>query len=132
MSVKHLSNKRRGIVTGEGGDGNASGTTSTAATPASVDDLAQRKKVVITNLSSTFTSFHAQEVADGPKIEEMLTRLREEAKNNPPLPDYQPKRGELAMARFFEDGLWYRAKVEKLIGPNEAQVLYTLIMIIVR
>lgn len=90
-----------------------------------VDDLALRKKVVITNLSTTFASFHAQAVDDGPKIEELLNRLREEAKVNPPTPGaYKPKRGDLVMARFSEDNQWYRARVDKLVNASQSQVVY--------
>ena len=107
----------------------ASGTAAAAAAtgPASgtPDDLAQRKKVVITHVSTAFTTFHAQAVDDGPKIEELQRRLREEAKNNPPLPGaYRPKRGDLAMARFSEDGQWYRVRVDKTVNAAESQVLY--------
>lgn len=81
--------------------------------------------MVITNVSASFATFHAQAVADGPKIEELLGRLREEAKNNPPLPGaYKPKKGDLAMARFSEDGQWYRVRVDKTVNANESQVLY--------
>ena len=78
---------------------------------------------MITNLSTSFATFHAQEVADGPKIEDLLTRLREEAKANPPIPGtYKPKKGDLAMARFSEDGQWYRARIDKTVNANETQV----------
>ena len=109
----------------DGGDAETvDGSSSSTAGSTAIDDLASRKKVVVTNLSTTFTSFHAQEVADGSKIEDLLTRLREEAANNPPLGGYHPKKGDLAMARFSEDGQWYRVKIDKTMNPNETQVLY--------
>lgn len=92
----------------------------------SVDlDLASRKKVVISNVADDFTTIHAQYVSDGPKIEELLVRLREEARANPPTPGaYIPKRGDLVMAKFSVDQEWYRCKVEKVLNSSEAQVLY--------
>lgn len=90
-----------------------------------VDDVAQRKRVIITNLAKDFTSFHAQQVKDGPEIEAMLLRLRQEATANPPIAgSYRPKKGDLVMAKFSEDGLWYRARVEKTVTANESQVIY--------
>nr|XP_027199020.1 staphylococcal nuclease domain-containing protein 1-like [Dermatophagoides pteronyssinus] len=90
-----------------------------------VDDIAQRKRVIITNLAKDFTSFHAQQVKDGQEIEAMLQRLRQEATANPPIAgSYRPKKGDLVMAKFSEDGLWYRARVEKTVNSNESQVIY--------
>ncbi|UXI18301.1 transmembrane protein 242-like [Sarcoptes scabiei] len=90
-----------------------------------VDDLSQRKRVIITNLSKDFTSFYAQQVKDGPEIENLLHQLRQEADSNPPIPgSCKPKKGDLVIAKFSEDGQWYRAKIEKIINANESQVLY--------
>lgn len=96
-----------------------------AADVVKIDDLSKRKKVLISNCTVEFNSFHAQEVSDGPKIEELLTRLREEAAANPPtIGTYKPKKGDLVMARFSQDKQWYRAKVDKIINSNQAQVIY--------
>ncbi|XP_054275181.1 staphylococcal nuclease domain-containing protein 1-like [Macrosteles quadrilineatus] len=60
----------------------------------------------------------------GPKLETMLAKLRQELETDPPLPgSYTPKRGDLCAAKFTEDNLWYRAKIEKASG-GKAQVLY--------
>ncbi|XP_046665431.1 staphylococcal nuclease domain-containing protein 1 [Homalodisca vitripennis] len=60
----------------------------------------------------------------GAKLENMLGKLRQELAANPPLPGaYTPKKGDLCAAKFVEDNLWYRAKVEKVSG-GKAQVLY--------
>lgn len=49
----------------------------------------------------------------------MLTRLRQEIAANPPLGGaYNPKKGELAIAKFTEDDEWYRVKIEKVAGTN--------------
>jgi len=87
--------------------------------------LEHRKKVVVTNVSSGLSSFHAQYVDDGPKLEELLTELREELTSNPPLPGaYKPTKGDLVVAKFSADELWYRARIEKIVSNNEIQVLY--------
>jgi len=60
----------------------------------------------------------------GANLESMLAKLRQELEANPPLPGaYTPKKGDLCAAKFVEDNLWYRAKVEKTHG-GKAQVLY--------
>ena len=88
-------------------------------------DLDKRKKVVVTNVTNDLSSFHAQYVDDGPKLEELLTELREELSSNPPLPGaYKPTKGDVVVAKFSADQLWYRAKIEKIVSPNEIQVLY--------
>lgn len=97
----------------------------TGAVPSKADDLARRRKVVVTNCAADFSSFHAQEVGDGPKIEELLSRLRKDVQESPPLSGaYKPKKGDLVMARFSEDQQWYRAKVTKLVNADESQVLF--------
>lgn len=52
---------------------------------------------------------------DGPKLEQMMSHLRQELKENPPVTgSYSPKRGDLCAAKFSADGLWYRARVEEV------------------
>lgn len=88
-------------------------------------DLDRRKKVVVTNINNSLSSFHAQYVDDGPKLEELLTELREELAANPPLVGaYKPTKGDLVVAKFSADQQWYRAKIEKIMSQNEVQVLY--------
>lgn len=88
-------------------------------------DLDKRKKVLITNVSNDLSSFHAQYVDDGPKLEELLTELREELSSNPPLPGaYKPTKGDVVAANFSADKQWYRAKIEKIVSPSEIQVIY--------
>lgn len=51
----------------------------------------------------------------GPKLEEFMQNLRQELSTNPPLIGaYTPKKGDLCAARYPNDGLWYRAKVDKI------------------
>ena len=67
---------------------------------------------------------YAQNITDGPKLEQLMKEIRTEFSSNPPLAGaYQPKRGDQCAAIFSMDGQWYRAKVEK-VTPNEVSVLY--------
>ncbi|KFM78204.1 Nuclease domain-containing protein 1, partial [Stegodyphus mimosarum] len=73
------------------------------------------KKVMVTDVRLDLT-FYAQHVDEGPKLEEMMLNLRQEFTSNPPLPgSYTPKKGDMCAA-LFSDGLWYRAKVDKING----------------
>jgi staphylococcal nuclease domain-containing protein 1 len=68
--------------------------------------------------------FYAQLVEEGPKLELLLSKTRQELAANPPLAGaYTPKRGEICAAKFTCDGLWYRARVEKITG-SEVSVFY--------
>lgn len=54
-----------------------------------------------------------------------MIKLRQEFTNSPPLAgSYTPKKGDLCAALFSDDGLWYRAKVDKVQG---SQVYITFI-----
>lgn len=80
------------------------------------------EKVVVTEVTDD-GKIYAQHVDEGPKLEQLMKEIREEFSANPPLAGaYQPKRGDLCVAKFV-DGEWYRAKVEK-VTPSEASVLY--------
>lgn len=66
---------------------------------------------------------YAQLVEQGPKLEELMEKIRQEFIANPPLPGaFKPKRGELCAAKFTDDE-WYRARVEKISG-TEISVFY--------
>ncbi|XP_012259145.2 staphylococcal nuclease domain-containing protein 1 [Athalia rosae] len=76
------------------------------------------QKVVVTEVTEDL-HFFAQNVDQGDVLEGLLSRLRQELTANPPLPGaYNPKRGEIAVAKFTEDDQWYRVKIEKVTGPN--------------
>lgn len=76
------------------------------------------QKVVLIEVTDEL-HFYAQHVDQGDILEGLLSRLRQELAANPPLPGaYNPKRGDLAVAKFTEDDQWYRVKVEKVAGPN--------------
>ncbi|VDK58411.1 unnamed protein product [Gongylonema pulchrum] len=54
----------------------------------------------------------------------MMKELREELRNKPPVVGaYTPRRGDLCVARFSADKLWYRARVESIRGKN-VEILY--------
>nr|QBI71281.1 ebna2 binding protein P100 [Thermobia domestica] len=60
--------------------------------------------------------FYAQFVEQGPKLEQLMEKLRQEFTANPPLTGaYTPKKGDLCASKFI-DGEWYRARVEKVQG----------------
>lgn len=54
----------------------------------------------------------------------MMMELRDELRRKPPVVgSYVPRRGDLCVARFSADKLWYRARVEGIKGKN-AEILY--------
>jgi staphylococcal nuclease domain-containing protein 1 len=62
--------------------------------------------------------FYAQLMEHGPKLEQLMAKIQQEFIANPPLSgSFTPKRGELCAAKFT-DGLWYRARVEKVSGSK--------------
>lgn len=76
------------------------------------------EKVVITEVTNEL-HFFAQSTDNGPKLEQLMTKLRQEFKNSPPVSgSYSPRRGDLCAAKFSEDEEWYRARVEKVSGSN--------------
>ncbi|XP_042886727.1 staphylococcal nuclease domain-containing protein 1-like isoform X1 [Penaeus japonicus] len=77
------------------------------------DRVIDYKPVMITEVSRDGTLF-GQYCSDGPALEQLMDKLRQEFTKNPPLAGaYTPKRNELCAAQFI-DGSWYRAKVEKV------------------
>jgi staphylococcal nuclease domain-containing protein 1 len=76
------------------------------------------EKVVITEVTPEL-HFFTQNTDSGPKLEQLMSKLRQEFKNSPPVSgSYTPKRGDLCAAKFSEDEEWYRAKIEKISGSN--------------
>lgn len=68
--------------------------------------------------------FYAQLVEEGPKLEQLMSKTRQELTANPPLAGaYTPKRGELCAAKYTYDESWYRARVEKITG-SKVNVFY--------
>ncbi|MFH4979105.1 hypothetical protein AB6A40_005814 [Gnathostoma spinigerum] len=82
------------------------------------------RKVVATDVQRGSLKFYAQNTEDGPKIEKMMKELREELQTHPPvMGSYTPHRGDLCVARFSADKLWYRARVESVRG-RAIEILY--------
>uniref|UniRef100_A0A0R3R2E5 Staphylococcal nuclease domain-containing protein 1 n=1 Tax=Brugia timori TaxID=42155 RepID=A0A0R3R2E5_9BILA len=102
---------------------------------ASADEKMERtinyRKVVVTDVQRGNFKFAAQSVDDGrsieafgPKLEKMMKELREELRKKPPVVGaYVPRRGDLCVARFSADKLWYRARVEGVKGKS-IDILY--------
>lgn len=79
--------------------------------------------VVITEVTADI-HFFAQHTDQGAKLENLMSKLRQEFQSNPPITGaYTPKRGDLCAAKFTEDNEWYRAKVEKIQNGN-ASICY--------
>lgn len=82
------------------------------------------KTVVITEFKQQDLNFYAQNVEDGPKLEELMINMRQEFTSNPPLTGaYTPKKNDICAAKFSGDDLWYRARVEKIMG-DKVQVMF--------
>lgn len=86
------------------------------------DRITERKidyqKVIVIEVTPEL-HFYAQLVEQGPKLEQLMAKIRQEFSANPPLPGaYTPKRGDMCAAKFAYDEQWYRARVEKVSGSN--------------
>lgn len=73
------------------------------------------KKGFVTIISNDALTVYLQKVEHGLALDELITNLRDDLVRNPPLPGaYRPKPGDICAAIFSEDGLWYRARVDKV------------------
>ncbi|XP_071517216.1 staphylococcal nuclease domain-containing protein 1 isoform X2 [Panulirus ornatus] len=86
-----------------------------------VEEVTERridyKPMVITEVTQDGV-LYGQYCSDGPSLEQLMENLRAEFNTKPPLGGaYVPRRGDLCAAQFV-DGLWYRAKIEKVSGSN--------------
>lgn len=91
------------------------------------DHVTERKieyqKVLVIEVTPEL-HFYAQLVEQGPKLEQLMSKIRQEFTANPPLAGaYTPKRSEICAAKFAYDGQWYRARVEKISG-SKVSVFY--------
>lgn len=88
------------------------------------DRKTKMENIVVTEVLPTL-NFYAQHTDSGPKLEQLMTKLRQEFKSTPPVAgSYTPRRGDLCAAKFSEDEEWYRAKIESISGGNKATVRY--------
>ena len=90
---------------------------------APVERKTKMENVVVTEVLPTL-NFFAQHTDSGPKLEQLMTKLRQDFKASPPVTgSYNPRRGDLCAAKFSEDEEWYRAKIEKVEG-GKATIRY--------
>lgn len=84
------------------------------------------KKGVVSIISNDALTVYLQKVEHGLALDELIANLREDLANNPPLPGaYRPKPGDTCAAIFSEDGLWYRARVDKVnVSEKTVDVSY--------
>lgn len=81
------------------------------------------ENVIVTEVTPSLT-FFAQHTDSGPKLEQLMSKLRQEFTTSPPVTgSYNPKRGDLCAAKFSEDEEWYRAKIESVSG-GKATIRY--------
>lgn len=81
------------------------------------------ENVVVTEVTPSL-NFFAQHTDSGPKLEQLMTKLRQDFKASPPVTgSYNPKRSDLCAAKFSEDEEWYRAKIESVSG-GKATIRY--------
>uniref|UniRef100_A0A2M4BCK9 Staphylococcal nuclease domain-containing protein 1 n=1 Tax=Anopheles marajoara TaxID=58244 RepID=A0A2M4BCK9_9DIPT len=91
---------------------------------APADRKVKYETVVVTEVTPELR-FYAQHADQGTKLEELMSKLRQDFKAMPPVTGaYVPKRGDLCAARFSEDDEWYRAKVEKVEKGGNVSILY--------
>lgn len=88
------------------------------------DRKVKYENVVITEVTPEL-HFYAQHADQGTKLEELMSKLRQDFRAMPPVTgSYNPRRGDLCAAKFTEDNEWYRAKIEKLEKGGNASILY--------
>jgi staphylococcal nuclease domain-containing protein 1 len=86
--------------------------------------VVQHKKIVVTEVTDDL-HFYGQLIDNGPKLEQLTVQLRAELEARPPVPGaYNPKVGDLCVARFSIDDEWYRARVLSLGANGAVSVLY--------
>ncbi|XP_055378713.1 staphylococcal nuclease domain-containing protein 1 [Condylostylus longicornis] len=79
-----------------------------------VERKIDRESVIITEVTPEI-HFYAQNTRDGSKLENLMSKLRQEFQTNPPMSGtFTPKRNDICAAKFSDDNEWYRAKIEKL------------------
>lgn len=90
---------------------------------APADRKTKMENILVTEVTSDL-HFFAQHTDSGPKLESLMTKLRQDFKASPPVTgSYNPKRDDLCAAKFSEDEEWYRAKIESMSG-GKATIRY--------
>lgn len=81
------------------------------------------ENIVVTEVTPEL-HFFAQHTDSGPKLEQLMSKLRQDFKASPPVTgSYNPRRDDLCAAKFSLDDEWYRAKVISVSG-GKATVRY--------
>lgn len=81
------------------------------------------EKIVVTEVTPELR-FFAQNTDNGPKLEQLMSKLRQEFKSSPPVSgSFTPRRDDLCAAKFSEDEEWYRARVVK-VDKTQATIKY--------
>ncbi|XP_078533888.1 staphylococcal nuclease domain-containing protein 1 isoform X2 [Lissotriton helveticus] len=81
------------------------------------------KHVLVTEVTDDM-HFFIQDVETGAQLEKLMENMRSDIASHPPVEgSYAPRRGDYCIAKF-EDGEWYRARVEKIESPSKVHVLY--------
>lgn len=90
-------------------------------------ELDKLEKVVVTEVSPDASVIFVQNISKGKQLEELLIALRQELKANPPLSGaYTFKKSDIVVAKFSQDGQWYRARIDKM-PANSKEVEVTFI-----
>jgi staphylococcal nuclease domain-containing protein 1 len=90
---------------------------------APVERKTKMENIVVTEVLPNL-HFFAQHTDSGPKLEQLMTKLRQEFKTSPPVTgSYNPRRDDMCAAKFSEDEEWYRAKIESVSG-GKATIRY--------
>lgn len=81
------------------------------------------KHVLVTEITDDM-HFYIQDVETGAQLEKLMENMRSDIASHPPVEgSYTPRRGDYCIAKF-EDGEWYRARVEKIESPSKVHVFY--------
>nr|XP_036879412.1 staphylococcal nuclease domain-containing protein 1 isoform X2 [Manis javanica] len=84
---------------------------------------ASYKPVFVTEITDDL-HFYVQDVETGTQLEKLMENMRNDITSHPPVEgSYAPRRGEFCIAKF-EDGEWYRARIEKVESPAKVHVFY--------
>ncbi|CAD5126112.1 DgyrCDS14285 [Dimorphilus gyrociliatus] len=87
-------------------------------------DTKEYENVIVTEVSDDFF-FFAQDSGKGPALDKLMNELRTDLASNPPVPGaFQPKKGDLCVAKFSEDQTWYRAKILSIDAQKQAEILF--------
>lgn len=112
-------------------ESSAANATANALAAKEAELMKNRKPVIVTfaHIEETVVRVFVQSFEDGAKLEELMKQMRTDlpatgGKKSGSGEGYTPTRNEIVAARFSEDKQWYRAKVEKVISPQEIEILY--------